>query len=120
MSRLEASDRAGAVNGATAAAPSGGGTARDTTLPIRFSGGPQRFLQRHAPLLGEHTRKVLAELGFTEEELDEAEGVRDRTGAPTRTECMAGRARCLRLRTILLSGHGSIGSKWAGRTRLVG
>jgi crotonobetainyl-CoA:carnitine CoA-transferase CaiB-like acyl-CoA transferase len=53
------------------------GTARHSRLPIRFSGGPQGFLYRHAPLLDEHTRKVLAEVGLTEEERDtlEAEGV---------------------------------------------
>ena len=63
------------------------GTARHSTLPIRFSGGPQRFLQRHAPLLGEHTREVLAEVGLTEEELDEleAEGVTGTAPAMTRT-----------------------------------
>jgi crotonobetainyl-CoA:carnitine CoA-transferase CaiB-like acyl-CoA transferase len=63
------------------------GTARHSTLPIRFSGGPQRFLHRHAPLLGEHTRKVLAEVGLTEEELDEleAEGVTGTAPAMIRT-----------------------------------
>jgi crotonobetainyl-CoA:carnitine CoA-transferase CaiB-like acyl-CoA transferase len=63
------------------------GTARHSTLPIRFSGGPQRFLHRHAPLLGEHTRKVLAEVGLTEEELDEleTEGVTGTAPAMTRT-----------------------------------
>jgi crotonobetainyl-CoA:carnitine CoA-transferase CaiB-like acyl-CoA transferase len=54
---------------------------------MRFSGGPERFLYRHAPLLGEHTRKVLAEVGLTEEELDdlEAEGVTGTAPAMTRT-----------------------------------
>jgi crotonobetainyl-CoA:carnitine CoA-transferase CaiB-like acyl-CoA transferase len=49
------------------------GTARHSMLPNRSSGDPQRFSQRHAPLLGEHTRKVLAEVGLADEELDELE-----------------------------------------------
>jgi crotonobetainyl-CoA:carnitine CoA-transferase CaiB-like acyl-CoA transferase len=48
-----------------------------STLPARFSGGPGRFHTRHAPLLGEHNRELLAELGLTAEEIDalEADGV---------------------------------------------
>jgi len=44
---------------------------------MRFSSGPQRFHQRHAPLLGEHTRELFEELGLAAAELDalEADGV---------------------------------------------
>jgi crotonobetainyl-CoA:carnitine CoA-transferase CaiB-like acyl-CoA transferase len=53
------------------------GVAPHSSLPMRFFGGPHRFHQRHAPLLGEHNRDVLAELGLTRAEIDalEAEGV---------------------------------------------
>ena len=44
-----------------------------STLPMRFSSGPHRFHRRHAPLLGEHNREVLSELGLTEPEIDELE-----------------------------------------------
>jgi crotonobetainyl-CoA:carnitine CoA-transferase CaiB-like acyl-CoA transferase len=37
---------------------------------MRFSTGPKRFHERHAPLLGEHTRELLAELGLDGAELD--------------------------------------------------
>jgi crotonobetainyl-CoA:carnitine CoA-transferase CaiB-like acyl-CoA transferase len=36
------------------------GTARHSTLPMRFASGPERFHVRHAPLLGEHTQTVLS------------------------------------------------------------
>ena len=39
------------------------GTARHSTLPMRFSAGPERFHRTHAPLLGEHTQEILASLG---------------------------------------------------------
>lgn len=53
------------------------GSSRHSTLPMRFSSGPERFHQRHAPLLGEHTRELLADLGLDPAEIDalEAEGV---------------------------------------------
>ena len=53
------------------------GTARHSTLPMRFSRGPDRFHRRPAPLLGEHTDEVLRGLGVSDEELAEleAEGV---------------------------------------------
>ena len=53
------------------------GTARHSTLPMRFSRGPERTHRRHAPLLGEHTEAVLGGLGVSEEELArlEADGV---------------------------------------------
>jgi crotonobetainyl-CoA:carnitine CoA-transferase CaiB-like acyl-CoA transferase len=38
------------------------GPARYSTLPFRFTGGPERFHTRHAPLLGEHTDELLGEL----------------------------------------------------------
>jgi crotonobetainyl-CoA:carnitine CoA-transferase CaiB-like acyl-CoA transferase len=48
-----------------------------------LSGGPQRFHRRHAPLLGEHNRELLTELGLTDAEIDEleAEGVIGRAPA---------------------------------------
>jgi crotonobetainyl-CoA:carnitine CoA-transferase CaiB-like acyl-CoA transferase len=53
------------------------GIARHSTLPMRFSRGPDRFHRRHAPLLGEHTEGVLGGLGISEEELArlEADGI---------------------------------------------
>jgi crotonobetainyl-CoA:carnitine CoA-transferase CaiB-like acyl-CoA transferase len=65
------------------------GRARYATLPIRFSRGPARFHRRHAPLLGEHSSAVLAELGIGNAELAslEADGVTGRaplTAASTR------------------------------------
>ncbi len=38
--------------------------------PVRFSSGPTP-LRRHAPLVGEHSREVLAEVGYNEAEIDE-------------------------------------------------
>lgn len=48
-----------------------------STLPARFSGGPDRFHTRHAPLLGEHNRELLTALGLSAKEIDalEADGV---------------------------------------------
>ena len=53
------------------------GTARHSTLPIRFSRGPERFHRRGAPLLGEHNDGVLRGLGITDDELESlrADGV---------------------------------------------
>jgi crotonobetainyl-CoA:carnitine CoA-transferase CaiB-like acyl-CoA transferase len=45
------------------------GTARHSTLPMRFSSHPQRWHRTAAPLLGEHTDVVLRSLGVTETEL---------------------------------------------------
>jgi crotonobetainyl-CoA:carnitine CoA-transferase CaiB-like acyl-CoA transferase len=44
---------------------------------MRFSAGPDRVHQRHAPLLGEHNPELLAELGLSPSELEalEAAGV---------------------------------------------
>jgi crotonobetainyl-CoA:carnitine CoA-transferase CaiB-like acyl-CoA transferase len=53
------------------------GNSRYSTLPIRFERGPERWHTRHAPLLGEHNRELLRQLGLTGEDIDalEAEGV---------------------------------------------
>lgn len=52
-----------------------------STLPMRLTPGPQRLHRRHAPLLGEHNREVLAELGLADADIDEleAQGVIGRT-----------------------------------------
>ncbi len=59
------------------------GTARHSTLPMRFSAGPDTLHRRHAPLLGEHNAALLGALGVTGSELDELEaaGVIGRTPA---------------------------------------
>jgi crotonobetainyl-CoA:carnitine CoA-transferase CaiB-like acyl-CoA transferase len=46
------------------------GSCRYSTLPMRFSGGPQRLHRRHAPLLGEHNSELLAELGLDPADID--------------------------------------------------
>jgi crotonobetainyl-CoA:carnitine CoA-transferase CaiB-like acyl-CoA transferase len=53
------------------------GRSRSSTLPMRFSRGPERLHVRHAPLLGEHNAELLAEIGLGREEIDalEAEGI---------------------------------------------
>jgi crotonobetainyl-CoA:carnitine CoA-transferase CaiB-like acyl-CoA transferase len=45
------------------------GTARHSTLPMRFSRGPDHLHRRPAPLLGEHTDEVLRGLGVSDDEL---------------------------------------------------
>jgi crotonobetainyl-CoA:carnitine CoA-transferase CaiB-like acyl-CoA transferase len=52
------------------------GTARHSTLPIRLSGGPQRYHVRHAPLFGEHTKQLLASTGLSAEDIGELEEAR--------------------------------------------
>ena len=47
------------------------GTARHSTLPMRFSRGPDRFHRRPAPLLGEHNDEVLRDLGISDDEMAE-------------------------------------------------
>jgi crotonobetainyl-CoA:carnitine CoA-transferase CaiB-like acyl-CoA transferase len=49
------------------------GSSRYSTLPMRFSRGPERFHERHAPLLGEHNAELLGELGLTKSEIDDLE-----------------------------------------------
>jgi crotonobetainyl-CoA:carnitine CoA-transferase CaiB-like acyl-CoA transferase len=46
------------------------GPSRYSTLPMKFSRGPGRLHERHAPLLGEHTEALLAGLGLTGAEID--------------------------------------------------
>src|SRR5581483_7342207 len=59
------------------------GPARHSTLPMRFSGGPDRFHGRHSPLLGEHNDEILRELGLSDDEITalEARGVIGRAPA---------------------------------------
>jgi crotonobetainyl-CoA:carnitine CoA-transferase CaiB-like acyl-CoA transferase len=47
------------------------GTARHSTLPIRFSRGADRFHRCPAPLLGEHNDEVLRDLGISDDEMAE-------------------------------------------------
>lgn len=53
------------------------GPARLSSVPMRLSGGPCRFHTQPAPLLGQHNRELLAELGLTDAEIAqlEADGV---------------------------------------------
>ncbi len=53
------------------------GSSRYSTLPMRFSRGPERLHERHAPLLGEHNAELLGGLGLTKAEIDalEADGI---------------------------------------------
>ncbi|HET9874525.1 MAG TPA: CoA transferase, partial [Mycobacterium sp.] len=50
------------------------GPAPHSTLPVRFSGGPNRFHLQPAPLLGQHNGELLTQLGLTEPEIAELEG----------------------------------------------
>jgi crotonobetainyl-CoA:carnitine CoA-transferase CaiB-like acyl-CoA transferase len=52
-----------------------------STVPVRFSGGPDRFQLHPAPLLGQHNHELLAEIGLSEQEIIELEagGVIGRT-----------------------------------------
>lgn len=45
------------------------GRSRYSTLPMKFSKGPERLHARHAPLLGEHNEELLAELGLSQSEI---------------------------------------------------
>ena len=53
------------------------GTSRYSTLPMRFSRGPEQVHHRHAPLLGEHNGELLTALGLTaaEQAVLEADGI---------------------------------------------
>lgn len=59
------------------------GSARHSTLPMRFSAGPGQLHLRHAPLLGEHNAELLVQLGLTDTEIAalEDEGVIGRSPA---------------------------------------
>jgi crotonobetainyl-CoA:carnitine CoA-transferase CaiB-like acyl-CoA transferase len=48
-----------------------------STVPVRFSRGPNRFHVHPAPLLGQHNHELLAEIGLSEDEIAnlEANGV---------------------------------------------
>ena len=50
-----------------------GPPARQSTIPMRLSDGPARFHRSPAPLLGEHNREVLGELGLDAAEIAELE-----------------------------------------------
>jgi crotonobetainyl-CoA:carnitine CoA-transferase CaiB-like acyl-CoA transferase len=53
------------------------GPARLSTVPMRFSAGPNTFHTEHAPLLGQHNHELLTELGLSDAEIAglEADGV---------------------------------------------
>lgn len=53
------------------------GRSRYSTMPMRFSLGPERIHQRHAPLLGEHNEELLGQLGLTRSEIEalKADGI---------------------------------------------
>jgi len=50
-----------------------GPPARQSTIPMRLSDGPERFHRSPAPLMGEHNRDVLSELGVDAAEIAELE-----------------------------------------------
>ncbi len=54
------------------------GSSRYSTLPMRFSRGPERIHHRHAPLLGEHNGEILTALGLTPAEQATSRSRRDR------------------------------------------
>jgi crotonobetainyl-CoA:carnitine CoA-transferase CaiB-like acyl-CoA transferase len=58
-----------------------------STVPVRFSAGPDRFHLQPAPLLGQHNHELLAEIGLSEPEIAEleAEGVIGRAPGGART-----------------------------------
>jgi crotonobetainyl-CoA:carnitine CoA-transferase CaiB-like acyl-CoA transferase len=44
-----------------------------STLPFRSTRQPERIHVRPAPLLGQHNREVLSELGLSDQEIDDLE-----------------------------------------------
>jgi crotonobetainyl-CoA:carnitine CoA-transferase CaiB-like acyl-CoA transferase len=61
------------------------GTARHSTLPMRFSTGPDRYHVRHAPLLGEDTHDLLAAIGVPVASIDALDEANVIGTIPTRT-----------------------------------
>jgi crotonobetainyl-CoA:carnitine CoA-transferase CaiB-like acyl-CoA transferase len=53
------------------------GPAAHSTVPVRFSAGPDRFHLQPAPLLGQHNHELLGEIGLSQRDIAEleAEGV---------------------------------------------
>jgi crotonobetainyl-CoA:carnitine CoA-transferase CaiB-like acyl-CoA transferase len=58
------------------------GSARHSTLPMRFSAGPERYHARHAPLFGEHTKSLLASIGMSTGDIEALEEARVTATAP--------------------------------------
>ena len=48
-------------------------TTPHSTVPVRFSAGPDRFHRTPAPLLGQHNHELLAEIGLSADEIAELE-----------------------------------------------
>ncbi len=61
------------------------GRYRTVRPPVSFSGAPFR-IRRHAPRLGEHTAEVLAEAGFSSQEIDQLAGTGTASNDPERQE----------------------------------
>jgi crotonobetainyl-CoA:carnitine CoA-transferase CaiB-like acyl-CoA transferase len=61
------------------------GRYRSVRPPVSFSSAPFR-IRRHAPRLGEHTAEVLAEAGFSRQEIDKLAGTGTETNDPKRQE----------------------------------
>jgi crotonobetainyl-CoA:carnitine CoA-transferase CaiB-like acyl-CoA transferase len=61
------------------------GPYRSVRPPVSFSGAPFR-IRCHAPRLGEHTAEVLAEAGFSREEIDQLAGTGAAPNDPERQE----------------------------------
>ncbi|SDH62510.1 Crotonobetainyl-CoA:carnitine CoA-transferase CaiB [Pseudonocardia oroxyli] len=49
------------------------GTLPIITYPVHFESGPEEWHRRRAPLLGEHNAEILAELGYTVDQVDALE-----------------------------------------------